>query len=736
MFNGATLFNGNISILDVSKVEDMTNMFVGTSMSIENYNELLYGWGRLESLEENIFTSNGLIYNDLGKDARDSLISNGWTIQNDVYVNKLTLNITEPFTLIFNNPSTILQFVGDETRYTSLYNSITNTSTFSNINLQNTGNKEFNIYNGENIVFTGHLYIFDPKRITLIYDFSTCGEETFQFTLPISSLSESIDVTNGLTVTWGGTENIPIRLNPITEPLTYRYTDIENPLTVTIIGNNVKGLNHLNNSAAPYLIIVGNVGNTLTSLSHAFHGCTRLGNIMNIVTNNVNDLSYMFYGVSSYTFYMSSESTFSRWNVSNVTNMSNMFNGATLFQNYVPQGEINNWDVSKVTDMTNMLTGTSTPSIGYNNLLIEWCQLESLQSNVPLGVQGLIYTNKGKIGRDILVSSPNNWIITGDLGIIRTINTNQYILTFNTSNTGLSNLYVNNVLYSETPSVDFTYNWESTELELTTFTIKNILGTVLFENTLLFKLVPEITAVNNYTRYMNDSPIPFPQITSTNNMSEFILTSNSEIIEINYINQTMIIKGVGIATITILQESSDNFSEGIQSFNITVVEPPTPIPCLKEGTKVLTEEGYKEVEKLTKEDKVKTVDGYKNVYKISKTIMEHRAINKRIPDQLYEYTKEDNEEPLILTGRHSILVDSLTTEESKQVKELLGRLYITCKKYRLPACLDEKAKVYSLPGTYNVYHVSLENENMYTNYGMYANGILVETMSKKNIDKC
>jgi surface protein len=158
------------------------------------------------------------------------------------------------------------------------------------------------------------------------------------------------------------------------------------------------------------------------------------------------------------------------------------------------------------------------------------------------------------------------------------------------------------------------------------------------------------------------------------------------------------------------------------------------LPCLKEGTKINTEDGYKCIEKLTKEDKVKTVNGYKNVYKINKTVLEHRAINKRIPDQLYEYVT-DNEEPLILTGRHSILVDNLTTEESEKVKEMFGRLYTTENKYRLAACLDKQSKVYSVPGTYNVYHVALENDNVYTNYGMYANGVLVETMSKRNMDK-
>ena len=42
-----------------------------------------------------------------------------------------------------------------------------------------------------------------------------------------------------------------------------------------------------------------------------------------------------------------------------------------------------------------------------------------------------------------------------------------------------------------------------------------------------------------------------------------------------------------------------------------------------------------------------------------------------------------------------------------------------------------RAKVYEVPGEYTIYHVALENEDNYMNYGIYANGLLVETCSKR-----
>jgi hypothetical protein len=45
--------------------------------------------------------------------------------------------------------------------------------------------------------------------------------------------------------------------------------------------------------------------------------------------------------------------------------------------------------------------------------------------------------------------------------------------------------------------------------------------------------------------------------------------------------------------------------------------------------------------------------------------------------------------------------------------------------------VDERATVYDKPGTHTIYHFALENDNYYWNYGVFANGLLVETCSKR-----
>ena len=70
-------------------------------------------------------------------------------------------------------------------------------------------------------------------------------------------------------------------------------------------------------------------------------------------------------------------------------------------------------------------------------------------------------------------------------------------------------------------------------------------------------------------------------------------------------------------------------------------------------------------------------------------------------------------------------------QQREQVSEVLGNIYVTEGKYRLPACVDERSKVYLEKGDFTIYHIALENESYYGNYGVFANGLLVETCSRR-----
>lgn len=163
--------------------------------------------------------------------------------------------------------------------------------------------------------------------------------------------------------------------------------------------------------------------------------------------------------------------------------------------------------------------------------------------------------------------------------------------------------------------------------------------------------------------------------------------------------------------------------------------------CFKEGTKILTDKGYIPIENLKIDDLVLT---YKYEYKAIKIIgnskINHPAIqNNRIKNQLYVYKKEKNPElieDLVITGGHSILLDRLSDNDFFKNNPMFGKeIYMIDNKYRLLSCIDENADVFEEPGIYNIYHLSLESEDENQAYGIYANGLLLESCSAEFLKK-
>jgi len=110
------------------------------------------------------------------------------------------------------------------------------------------------------------------------------------------------------------------------------------------------------------------------------------------------------------------------------------------------------------------------------------------------------------------------------------------------------------------------------------------------------------------------------------------------------------------------------------------------------------------------------------------------ANNERYEERLYVCKKEkypEVTEDLIITGCHSILVDNITEEQRANLMRVMKDIYVTDSKYRLIASLDERAEPYACEGIFNIYHFALENDSYYKNYGVFANGLLVESCSKR-----
>jgi len=162
-------------------------------------------------------------------------------------------------------------------------------------------------------------------------------------------------------------------------------------------------------------------------------------------------------------------------------------------------------------------------------------------------------------------------------------------------------------------------------------------------------------------------------------------------------------------------------------------------PCFLQGTKILCmntetdEEEYVPVEKLRRGDLVKTFsNGYKAIELIgSRKIPNPLAIEKE-SSKLYWLRKSKISrlrEDLCVTGDHCILHKSITDEKKKEVFDYMRDIYITEDHYRVPAFLDDRSEPYEEPEPVTIWHFALENPNIYHNYGVMANGLLVESSS-------
>jgi len=159
-------------------------------------------------------------------------------------------------------------------------------------------------------------------------------------------------------------------------------------------------------------------------------------------------------------------------------------------------------------------------------------------------------------------------------------------------------------------------------------------------------------------------------------------------------------------------------------------------PCFLEGTTVLCKveglEKYVPVEELKNGTLVKTsLDGYKAVVLIGKGTIQNPGDNERTENRLYKCSTSKYpqlKDDLYITGCHSILEFPITDKQKEDTIKHLGKLFVTDKKYRLMACIDDRAEPWNSKGTYTIWHFALENRDERMNYGVYVNGgLLVES---------
>jgi hypothetical protein len=153
-------------------------------------------------------------------------------------------------------------------------------------------------------------------------------------------------------------------------------------------------------------------------------------------------------------------------------------------------------------------------------------------------------------------------------------------------------------------------------------------------------------------------------------------------------------------------------------------DPVGGVVCFAKGSRIQCDTGLVAVEDLKVGMKVKTLKhGYKAVTLLGKSTIYNTSGTGRARERLYRYPKEN----LVLTGGHSVLLDAVSGEQIATIRKSFGKLFFTEGKVRLMAKDDPEAEFYPVQGIHEIYNFVLEAPTEHMNYGVYANGKLVES---------
>ncbi len=231
----------------------------------------------------------------------------------------------------------------------------------------------------------------------------------------------------------------------------------------------------------------------------------------------------------------------------------------------------------------------------------------------------------------------------------------------------------------------------------------------------------------------NNATIGKEAFSDCTNLTTIIFSSSVTIEPSAFTNSPLSVETVKTLLDVFQYKDDELLAMGINQETITAA-------CFSENTNILclnldSKEEYIPVKKLKRGDLVKTyLHGYRKINIMCKGILKNN-INK-FRDCMYKMKKTDENgliEDLIITGGHSIMVDELTKEEYDKTVSI-WKLDQVDNKYLLMAGISNKFEQIQGEKIFKYYHFSLENDgNPDNRYGVFANGVLVETPSETDI---
>ncbi len=416
MFNGCSLFNGDINNWDVSNVSDMSSTFIGaaafnqplnswdvsnvsnffaTFLGARSFNQPLNGWDTSSALnmsrmfeQTREFNQNinnwevGNVTNMAGMFDRAVVYNqplNGWNVGNVTDMSKMFANAA-----LFNQPLASWN-VGNVTLMNemfadaSVFNQPLNswdvgkaTNMFAMFIRAHLFNQSLNNWNVTNVTNMGRMFyearVFDQNinswNVTNVINTGGMFQFATAFNQPLNNWD--VDSVVNMVSMFQGAANFNQPLNnwdvsavANMSSMFERAVLFNQPLdnwdvsSVTLMGSMFKRAERFNSSVGTWDVA------SVTNMEAMFNDARVFNQpIDNWDTGEVLTMQEMFSGASAF------NSPIGNWNVSYVTTMARMFQAATVFNR-----PLNDWNVASVTTMDAMFSGATAfnqPIEGWN----------------------------------------------------------------------------------------------------------------------------------------------------------------------------------------------------------------------------------------------------------------------------------------------------------------------------------------------------------------------------------
>ncbi len=429
MFHGANSFKQDISTWNIRNVTSMADMFLDIGMSKIVYDNILNAWSALPQLQNNVIFNAGNSEYCSGSTGKDELINNyNWTIIDSGEVcfspnQFVTKWKTDNLGTSADNQITIPTYPYE------IYNYSVNWGD---------GNIDTNI-NGD-ITHTydtpGTYYVSISGIFPRIY-FNENGDNDKILTInqwgsnQWSSMESAFANCSNLSV---AANDVPNLTNVTSLSRMFYYCSYGFDNSRTRMFSNFNGIKNFNDWNVSNIIDISYMFDKsafnqdisqwdvsgVVNMSHTFYSTPFNFDISKWDVGNVTNMSGMF-GSSNFNQDVTS------WNVSNVTNMDFLFN-STYFDQDISSWNVSNvitmrhmlsqssfnqdvssWDISNVFDMSNIFDDNDLSRDNYDNILIGWSQLPTLQTGTILGAKDVQYCSS-KDARKLLIEN-FNWNI-------------------------------------------------------------------------------------------------------------------------------------------------------------------------------------------------------------------------------------------------------------------------------------------------------------------------------------